>query len=60
MYYNRFFDAPQTVSRIRGEPIRIVSVVVVRTPRSVDIAEVVRVVRINRAQPPVRRVFIRM
>ena len=48
---------PQTVSRIRGDPIGIAGVVVVRTPVSVDIAEIVRVTRINRAQPPIRRVF---
>lgn len=51
------FDAPQTASRIRGDPIGIARVVVARRTVSVDIAEIVRVTRINRAQPPIRRVF---
>lgn len=54
-YY--YFDASQTVSRIRGDPITIAGVVVVRTPVGVHIAEVRRVRRINGTQPPIRRVF---
>ena len=54
------FDAPQTASRIRGDPIGIARVVVTRRSRSVDIAKIVRVASIHRAQPPIRRGFIRM
>ena len=48
---------PQTVSRIRGDPIGIARGVAVRTPVSVDKAEIARATRMNRAQPPIRRVF---
>lgn len=48
---------PQTASRIRGDPIGIARVVVVRRPVSVDIAKIVRVASIDRAQPPIRRGF---
>ena len=48
---------PQTVSRIRGDPIGIARVVVVRRTVSVDIAEIVRVASINGTQPPIRWVF---
>ena len=41
------FDAPQTVPESGGDPIGIAGVVVVGTPIGVDIAEVVRVARIN-------------
>jgi len=51
------FDAPQTASRIRGDPIGIARVVVVRRTVSVDIAEIVRVASIDRTQPPIRRGF---
>ena len=40
-----------------GHSIGIARVVVVRAPVSVDIAEIVRVVRIDRPQPPIRRRF---
>lgn len=47
----------QTVPESGGDSIGIARVVVVRAPVSVDIAEIVRVARIDRPQPPIRRRF---
>lgn len=53
-YKTTAFDTPFLVYEIRGEPIRIISVVIVRVAVVVDITEVVRVVVIRGTLPPIR------